>query len=360
MPYSGEHACRLENPDKYDSFARKNCAEKHDSKCIDVIYGIKDNKSEIQALRYDKKIWTESDARAHCKTRDGSFEAAEKSEGSMKLEYRTEVNARAVAGILKRPLDSFNWFEIKAQTEDETEIFIYDYIGWPFNDAGEFVRAIVELKEKAFTVRINSPGGDVFDAMAIYNALAGHDAKVTTRGEALTASAASIVLLAGKEVQAYKNNMLMIHDPWMLVAGNRFDLRDTADILDKISDNMVDIYSQNSDVGKKEMRDMLKNETWMTAKEAKEKGFIDMILDGKAPKAAFDLSMFANVPDGLRPEGKEKPSKRDLEYALREAGLSQSQAKAVLAGGCAAIESDEERLIEISTILKTTISNFGG
>ena len=78
MPMPSEHSCRLESPDKYDRFARKNCEQKHEGKCIDVIYGIKEGKSEIQALRYNKEVWTEAQAKSHCKDHDGSFEAAQK------------------------------------------------------------------------------------------------------------------------------------------------------------------------------------------------------------------------------------------------------------------------------------------
>lgn len=79
-PYSGEHSCRLNDPGKYDSMARKNCAQKHNDKCIDVIYGIKNGKSEIQALRYPKGSWDAGAAQSHCSSRGGSFEAASKSE----------------------------------------------------------------------------------------------------------------------------------------------------------------------------------------------------------------------------------------------------------------------------------------
>ena len=75
-PYPNEHACRLADPGQFEKFARNNCAEKHDGKCIDVIYGIKNNKSEIQALHYPEEKWTADDARTHCKSRGGSFEAA--------------------------------------------------------------------------------------------------------------------------------------------------------------------------------------------------------------------------------------------------------------------------------------------
>jgi len=98
MPYPKEHSCRLEDPDKYDKFARKNCAEKHDGKCIDFIFGIKKGKSELQAMRYDKEIWTEEAARKHCKDHDGTFEAAKedktmekgREERAYKVEMRVE------------------------------------------------------------------------------------------------------------------------------------------------------------------------------------------------------------------------------------------------------------------------------
>jgi len=77
-PYENEHSCRLEDPKQFDKFTRKNCEQKHDGKCIDVIYGIKANKSKIQALRYNKEVWTEAGAKSHCKTREGKFEAAKK------------------------------------------------------------------------------------------------------------------------------------------------------------------------------------------------------------------------------------------------------------------------------------------
>ncbi|MDD5204414.1 MAG: Clp protease ClpP [Desulfobacterales bacterium] len=274
----------------------------------------------------------------------------------MKLTYRTRAVAKAVSGIYQRPLDQkFDWYEIKAQADDEVEMLVYDYIGWPFNDAGELVRSIAGMRGKKITVRINSPGGDVFDAMAIYNAFTGHDSKVTTRAEALAASSASIILLAGKEVQAYQNAMLMIHEPWAFIAGNQWDMREMAELLGKINENMVDIYSQQSKAGKKEIRQMLKDETWMTAKEAKEKGFIDTILDGKAAaKASFDLSMFANLPDELRPAEGDEPTIRDAERALRDAGFSQGKAKAVLSRGWPKAEG-ENQFSEIKTLLSESL-----
>lgn len=274
----------------------------------------------------------------------------------MNLKYRNQRNAEATARYWNKPIDKADWYKIEALSEDSTEVMIYDVIGWPFNDAGEIIRALAGINTKSLTVRINSPGGDVFDAMAIFNALQSHKSKIVTKIESLAASAASFIALAGKEVQAYQNAMVMIHDPWVLAAGNQYDLRETADILEKISGNMVDIYSQNSNVGKKEIRDMLKAESWFTAKEAKEKGFVDTIIDGKAAKAQFDLSMFAHVPDGFTGNNHEEPIARKYEKALRDVGASKNEARAILARGLKSGTCDEEVLIAAEKTLKI----FGG
>ncbi len=273
----------------------------------------------------------------------------------MNLKYRNQRNAEATAKYWNKPIDKSDWYKIEAISEDNTEVMIYDVIGWPFNDAGEIIRALSGINTKTVTVRINSPGGDVFDATAIFNALQSHKSKIVTRIESLAASAASFIALAGKEVQAYQNAMYMIHDPWVLAAGNQYDLREIADILEKISGNMVDIYSQNSNIGKKEIRDMLKAETWFTAKEAQERGFIDKIIDGKAAKAQFDLSMFANVPDDFKIEGHE-PTEREKEKALRDVGLSKKEAKALLAGR----SQDTKGIEEVAAQIKKTMEIIGG
>lgn len=251
----------------------------------------------------------------------------------MKLSYRNQKNAEAVSRFWGKPLDRPEWYKVEASASDQAEILIYDVIGWPFNDAGDLVRYIAGLKGKDILVRLNTPGGDVFDGMAIYNALAGHQGRVTMRIESLAASMGSVLAMAGKEVQAYQNTMMMIHEPWTYMAGNQYELREVADILEKISSNMLDIYIGKSRVGKREMKEIMKAETWLTAKEAKEKGFIDTIIEaGKGAKAQFDLSMYANVPDAIdsTPQGRDL-DEREIERALRDAGASRSFAKAIVA-----------------------------
>lgn len=275
--------------------------------------------------------------------------------------YRNAKNADAVSRFWGKSLDKPDWYSVKALAEDEAEILIYDIIGWPYNDANELVRAIAAIKAKTITVRINSPGGDVFDGTAIFNALANHTARVVTRVEGLAASMGSVLAMAGKEVQAYQNTMLMIHDPWVLAMGNHYDLREIADLLEKIGGNLLDIYVGKTKTGKREMKQMMAATTWMTAKEAEEKGFVDTVLtSGKAAKAQFDLSMYANVPEDLLgfKAGREL-TEREIERALRDAGASRSFAKAIAAGrggGVSGDRRDAESLKSMKDSLSHTIS----
>jgi len=263
----------------------------------------------------------------------------------MNLSYRNERTARFIAASYNKPLDRPDWYKIENATDDEAQIILFDYIGWPYNDAGEFVRAIGAMKQGKITIRINSPGGDVWDALAIYNAIKAHPSKPTTRIESLAASAASFIALAGAQKQAFKNTMIMIHEPMTGFYGNQYEHREIADVLEQVSGVMIDMYADNTNVGKRELKDMLKAETWLTAKEAKEKGFIDTIIEaGKPVKAEFDLSIYANCPEGLledlgRIENQNKPTERQIERALRDAGFSRSEAKALLAGGWQALSA---------------------
>lgn len=275
----------------------------------------------------------------------------------MKLSYRNQKNARSAAEYWGKPLEKPDWYEVKAQADEGAEILIYDVIGWPYNDAADLVRHIADLKGKEITARLNTPGGDVFDGIAIFNALKNHDAKVTIRVESLAASMGSVLAMAGREIQAYSSAMLMIHDPWVVTAGNQYELREVADILEKISGNILDIYTGKTKSGKKDMRDLMKAETWLTAKEAKERGFIDTIIEaGKPIKAQFDLSMFGNVPDGIEAARREA-TVRDRERALRDVGFSQAEAKAILAGRKGGGEGDQREVESCKSMLESLIQS---
>lgn len=260
----------------------------------------------------------------------------------MKFAYRTEHNAKAVAAFWGRPIEGKAPYEIKATSADQTELFVTDVLGWPFNDINALVRDLTTIKTKDILVRLNSPGGDPIDTFSLYHAFKNHPSNVIFRIEALAASAASFLPLSGNEVQAYPSSLMMIHNSWVMAIGNRFELQATADILEKIDTNMQDIYTAKTKIGKKEMADMMKAETWMNAKEMKDKGFIDTILNGKPVKAQFDLSMFANVPDGIGDDSQGRElTRKETEHALRNAGASREYARAMAAKRADASGEDE-------------------
>ena len=250
----------------------------------------------------------------------------------MRLNYRNSKTAAATAAYWDKPLDKPEWYSVNALDGENAEIVLYDVIGWPYNEAGELVRVMAGMKDMHILMKINSPGGDYFDGIAIANAVANHPGRVTTRIESLAASIASVIAVSGKTVEAYQNTMGMIHNAWLFAIVDENSALDVADFLKKVDGNILDSYVRKTKIGKKEMKGMMDAETWMTAQEMKDKGFIDTILtSGKPIKAEFDLSFYANLPDELKFEDREL-TERDAEKILRDAGFSRHKAKAYLVG----------------------------
>lgn len=181
---------------------------------------------------------------------------------------------------------------------DTTIIDIYDEIGWGGTGAKDFVRDLRGVKTPNIEVHLNSPGGDVFDALAIYSALRQHKAQVQVVVDSLAASSASFIAMAGDRVTAMANAMLMIHDPWGLVVGNAADMRELADLLDKHGDNIAAIYANKAGGQIPEWRQRMLDETWYLADEAYEAGLVDVVddADGRPVSDSWDLSVFAHPP----------------------------------------------------------------
>lgn len=278
----------------------------------------------------------------------------------MKLPYRTEINAKAVSRIYGKSLESPDWWKAES-VGDAEEILLYDYVGWPYNDPYDLAQHLKSLNGKDITVRINSPGGDVFDGLTIYSFMREYKGKITTKIEGLAASMASVIALAGNEVQAHKHAMYMIHEPLVLTVGNQHELREVAELLQKMTANFVDIYSEKVGGKKRDIQAKMKEETWMTASEAKEYGLIDSVIDFPAAVAGFELSVFANAPDTLQSEQR-KPTERNIERALRDAGMSRSEAKALLAGRQPDESHIDEKVknLEEQIAAKNTLLKFKG
>lgn len=158
-------------------------------------------------------------------------------------------------------------------------------------------------------MHINSPGGNVFDGLAILNVLRAHKGGVTTIVDGLAASAASFIAQAGSTRIMARNSQMMIHDAMTLCAGNATDMRETADLLDKASDNLADVYASRSGRGTvADWRAEMRKEVWYSAEEAVAAGLADEVLSAaakpeeEAVAATWDLSIFAHASRAEAPD----------------------------------------------------------
>ncbi|MDP2358358.1 MAG: Clp protease ClpP [Beijerinckiaceae bacterium] len=193
-----------------------------------------------------------------------------------------------------------SWFTAKAAADSSADVAIYDEIGMWGVSARDFRDALKELGQvEQINLSINSPGGSVFDGIAIHNMLARHKAKVTVHIDGVAASIASVIAMAGDEIVMPQNAMMMIHNPAGVVVGQSKDMRDMAEALDKIRDAIVSSYSQRTKMQRDEINALLDAETWLTADEAVEMGFADRTTEPVQMAASFDLSKFKHPPTGL-------------------------------------------------------------
>ena len=191
------------------------------------------------------------------------------------------------------------WFDFRAQAKG-AEIVIYDEIGAFGIPAKAFLDELKALGPVAeLTVRINSPGGSVFDGVAIYNALKRHDAAITVWIDGIAASIASMIAMAGDEVVMPENAMLVLHDPSGLVAGTAADMRAMAEALDRMKAGMVAAYRDKSGRDDAEIEALMQAETWLSAQEAVALGLADRVEAPVRMAAHFDLSRFRNPPPQL-------------------------------------------------------------
>lgn len=192
------------------------------------------------------------------------------------------------------------WYRMQA-AGDGAEIDIFEEIGgWGIN-AKDFKREL-EKMDRGGTIRvsINSPGGDVFDGLAIYGLLSERRERVEVEVYGLAASIASVIALAGRELYMREGTFFMIHDPWSLVIGDSEEMRHTANILDKIGDQILGIYAAHTALTDDELRAAMREETWYTADEAVEVGFAARVVGQKvAASINFTfLNQFRNAPVG--------------------------------------------------------------
>jgi ATP-dependent Clp protease protease subunit len=186
---------------------------------------------------------------------------------------------------------------------DVADVYVYDSIGIWGIEAGPFVKEVRALRTSAMNLRINSPGGDVFDARAMKAALEDFDGTVTAYVDGLSASAASFLMMAADEIVMAEGSFVMIHNAWGLTIGNAEDHRTQAALLDKVDNGIVADYVARTGASEEQVRKWMAAETWFTAEEAVENGFANRIAEkSKASAMLYDLSAYANAPGNLKPD----------------------------------------------------------
>lgn len=193
--------------------------------------------------------------------------------------------------------------EFTADTQAAT-IYLYDAIVNSELEASifggvspqAFIAQLQAIDAPVINLRINSPGGSVFAARAMEQAMREHPAKIVAHIDGYAASAASFMMLAADEVVAAPGSMVMIHKAWTMTAGNSDDLIQTADLLDKIDSTLVQSYAAKTGADPQQINDWMAAETWFTAQEAMDAGLVDSINDAKVSAKAWDLSAYAKAP----------------------------------------------------------------
>lgn len=188
---------------------------------------------------------------------------------------------------------------------------------------------------QTLNIYINSPGGSVFEGNSIYNIIKRHKAHVNVHIDGVAASIASVIAMAGDTIFMPKNAMMMIHNPWVMTAGNASELRKQADDMDRIRESLVEAYlaKSNGKIERSNLIELLDAETWLTATECVTYGLADVVEETQTMAACADTKLFAkyqNTPGKfLQPVDKqdEEPKLTDSERAFRKQILADAEAQ---------------------------------
>lgn len=198
------------------------------------------------------------------------------------------------------------YYRMEAKADKSADLYLYDVIGSDWyggTSAKQFAADLNALgKLDTLNVFINSPGGQVWEGVAIYNILIRNRARKVVHVDGLAGSIASIIAMAGDEIIMAKNAMMMIHNPYALCMGNANELRAIAEKLDKTTEVLTETYVDRSGTKTDQIKSWMDAETWFDAEEAVSAGLADSVSKTEvavAAMATFDLSKFRNVPSAL-------------------------------------------------------------
>lgn len=181
-------------------------------------------------------------------------------------------------------------------------INIYDQISSYYGVSSSDIRNTLDSHPDASSIliRLNSPGGSVFEGFAIYNDLIGFNADIEVEITGMAASIAAVIAQAGNSIKMAKNARYMIHNSWMIAMGDSRILREQALLLESIDLDQISLFSEKTGKSHADIKEFLDAETWFTAQKAKDHGFIDGITGEQESKAQFDLSLYKNAPIHLQ------------------------------------------------------------
>ncbi|MFS1133989.1 head maturation protease, ClpP-related [Enterococcus hirae] len=194
------------------------------------------------------------------------------------------------------------WKCKQSVNQDEADIYIFGEITsfkWNESDttASSFQKDLKELGDvKKINLHVNSPGGSVFEGIAIGNMLKQHKAYVTAYVDALAASIASVIVVSCDKVIMPENSMMMIHNPWSFAIGNANELRKKADDLDRIAESSVVTYlaKAGEKLTEEKIKQIMDEETWLSAKEAFDYGLCDIVESSNQIAASISEKLFSN------------------------------------------------------------------
>ena len=187
------------------------------------------------------------------------------------------------------------WYNIKNKSSEVADVYLFNDIGTFGVTAQNFIDEIKEYEDTELNIHINSLGGEVFEGMAIYSIIQRRKAKTTVYIEGIAASIASVIALAADEVIMSENSLLMIHNAWGGTQGEAKDMRKQAEILEKITNEIAEVYVKKSGIPYNEVIRMMDEETWLTAEEAVALGLVDSISEPIKVAAKYDVSKYKNI-----------------------------------------------------------------
>ena len=219
-----------------------------------------------------------------------------------------------------------DWYRIENKAdEDAADVFIYDEIGYFGVTAKDFVADLRAVTAKTINLHLNTPGGDVFDGIAIYRAIKNHPANVTAYVDGLAASAGSFIAMAADQVVMEPHSKMMIHEAFGLAIGNAEDMTKMAERLNSTSSEIASIYAEKAGKDADYWRAQMKAETWYTDQQAVDAGLADQVgrSGAKNQLNTFDLSIFRNAgSEELPTEEEEAPPEEEEDPIVPSDGLT--------------------------------------